>query len=100
MAIDFSLSPELEEIRTRIRVFIDDVVKPGEALIEGHGDNEPQEGKERIDTLISMRKQAFSEGLWLPPLADGVVQRVLPPIKTRNGIWGWGERGGSTGLHP
>ena len=66
MSIDFSLTPELEEIRARIRVFIDDVVKPGEALIEGHGENEPQEGAERIETLVSMRKQAFSEVRWLP----------------------------------
>ena len=28
MAIDFSLSPELEDIRTRMRTFIDEVVRP------------------------------------------------------------------------
>jgi acyl-CoA dehydrogenase len=39
MAIDFTLSPEHEEIRTRVRAFIDEVVKPGEAAIEGHGDS-------------------------------------------------------------
>jgi len=32
MAIDFTLSPELEDIRLRVRTFIDDVVKPGETL--------------------------------------------------------------------
>ena len=34
MAIDFSLSPELEEIRLRVRTFVDDVITPAEARIE------------------------------------------------------------------
>ena len=33
MAIDFSLSPELEEIRGRVRTFIADVVTPTEARL-------------------------------------------------------------------
>ena len=33
MAIDFSLSPELEAIRLRIRTFINDEVKPNEERI-------------------------------------------------------------------
>ena len=28
MAIDFTLSPELEQLRLRVRDFIDDVVRP------------------------------------------------------------------------
>ncbi len=36
MAIDFSLTPELEAIRMRIRTFVDDVIKPEEAKLEGH----------------------------------------------------------------
>ena len=31
MAIDFTLSPELEAIRARVRDFIQNVVRPGEA---------------------------------------------------------------------
>ena len=34
MAIDFTLSPELEEIRPRVRTFIDDVVRPAEQKID------------------------------------------------------------------
>ena len=33
MSIDFTLPPELEEIRLRVRAFINDVVKPGEERI-------------------------------------------------------------------
>ena len=35
MAIDFTLSPELEEIRMRVRSFVEEVIKPEEARIEG-----------------------------------------------------------------
>ena len=44
MAIDFSLSPELEEIRLRVRTFVDDVITPAEARIEESGG----EGEERL----------------------------------------------------
>ncbi|MEC8998855.1 MAG: acyl-CoA dehydrogenase family protein [Actinomycetota bacterium] len=66
MAIDFSLTPELEEIRSRVRAFIDDVVRPGGAVVDGEGDAEPLDGKDRIRALVGMRKQAHAEGLWLP----------------------------------
>jgi len=66
MAIDFSLTPELEAIRARVRTFIDDVVRPGGAVVDGEGDAEPLTGKDRIRALIGMRKQALAEGLWLP----------------------------------
>ena len=66
MAIDFSLTPELEAIRSRVRTFVDDVIRPEGAIIDGEGDNEPLDGKDRLRALIGMRKQAHAEGLWLP----------------------------------
>ena len=58
MAIDFSLSPELEDIRLQIRTFVDDVIKPEEERLEGTGDkyggDEPLAGRERIDALIGL----------------------------------------------
>ena len=62
MSIDFSLSPELEEIRQRVRTFVDDGITPAEARIEESGG----EGEERLRELIEMRKQAHSAGIWLP----------------------------------
>ena len=41
MAIDFSLSPELEEIRLQVRTFVNDVIKPVEEEIEGKDGAEP-----------------------------------------------------------
>ena len=64
MSIDFSLSPELEEIRQRVRTFVDDVIKPAEARIEEAGG----EGEERLKELIGMRKQAHEAGIWLPQM--------------------------------
>ena len=58
MSIDFSLSPELEEIRLRVRTFVDDVIKPAEARIEEGGG----EGAERLRELIGMRKEAKAAG--------------------------------------
>ena len=66
MAIDFTLSPELEEIRNSVRDFIERVVKPGEETIEGSNGTEPLNPEDRISKLIEMRKEAFEEGLWLP----------------------------------
>ena len=63
MAIDFTLTPELEELRLRIRTFVAHVIKPGEDDIEGHGDAEPLSGRERITKLIELRKQAHAAGL-------------------------------------
>ncbi|MEZ5243890.1 MAG: acyl-CoA dehydrogenase family protein [Acidimicrobiales bacterium] len=70
MAIDFTLSPEHEAIRDRVRVFIDDVVKPAEEAIEGHGGAEPLDGRERLEMLIGLRRKAHAEGLWLPHMPE------------------------------
>jgi len=69
MAIDFSLSPELEAIRLRVRTFIDSVVKPGEARI--HDDKLRETDKTGyIGELLRMRKAARAEGLWLPHMPE------------------------------
>ena len=65
MSIDFSLSPELEEIRLRIRDFIGREVKPVEEVIERENLAE-EDRHEYVSKLVAMRKKAFAEGLWLP----------------------------------
>jgi acyl-CoA dehydrogenase len=65
MAIDFSLSPELEAIRLRVRTFIDDVVKPEEGRIRSEKLAETDR-KAYVSALIQLRKKANQEGLWLP----------------------------------
>jgi acyl-CoA dehydrogenase len=63
MTIDFTLTPELEDIRVRVRSFVDDVVKPGEARI---GDRDEIERADYIKILLEMRAAAQEAGLWLP----------------------------------
>ncbi len=67
MAIDFTLSPELEDIRLRVRTFVDEVVKPGEARM---GDRETLDRKEYIALLFGMRQAAKDAGLWLPQMPE------------------------------
>ena len=63
MPIDFTLSPELEQIRLRVRDFMERVVKPGEAKI---GNPDEIERGEYIKILLAMRQEAKTAGLWLP----------------------------------
>ncbi|HSQ00721.1 MAG TPA: acyl-CoA dehydrogenase family protein [Candidatus Dormibacteraeota bacterium] len=63
MAIDFTLSPELEDLRLRVRDFIQQVVKPGEERI---GDPDEIERGDYLRILIQMRNEAKAAGLWLP----------------------------------
>ncbi|HEY5438946.1 MAG TPA: acyl-CoA dehydrogenase family protein, partial [Acidimicrobiales bacterium] len=63
MAIDFTLSPEHEAIRMRVRDFIQGTVIP--AVTRPDGD----EGLTRaqyLTTIVELREQAKSLGLWLP----------------------------------
>ena len=65
MSIDFSLSPEIEAIRGRVRAFIDEFVKPEDARIT----SERLAATDRrgyVKALIGMRAKAKAEGLWLP----------------------------------
>lgn len=63
MAIEFTLDPEHEELRLRVREFIRDIVKPGEAEIESEDEIERAE---YVRILLRMREQAKEAGLWLP----------------------------------
>ncbi len=69
VSIDFSLSPELEAIRSRVRTFITDVVQVGEARI-AEARLESEDRDEYLRTLIGMRVRAQEEGLWLPHMPE------------------------------
>ncbi|HEY8526493.1 MAG TPA: acyl-CoA dehydrogenase family protein [Acidimicrobiales bacterium] len=94
MAIDFTLSPEVEEIRLRVRSFIEDVVKPGEAEI---GAIENIDRADYIKRIFAMRDQAKEAGLWLPHMPEewggmglGHVELAMvqaEAAKTRLGPW-------------
>jgi acyl-CoA dehydrogenase len=58
--IDFTLSPELEELRARVRDFIQTVVRPLEQGLR------EDDRAALIAAVIEMRTQAKARGLWLP----------------------------------
>ncbi len=60
MSIDFSLSPEVEALRERVRDFIETIVKPTEAEID------EEDRDSLIKGVIKMRTEAQKRGLWLP----------------------------------
>ena len=67
MAIDFSLPPELDELRGRVRAFIDDVVRPAEQRIDAGTLRETDKGAYYRE-LLALRSAARQAGLWLPQM--------------------------------
>ncbi|RIK05458.1 MAG: acyl-CoA dehydrogenase, partial [Acidobacteria bacterium] len=67
MAIDFTFPPELEELRLRVRDFIESVVKIGESKI---GDRDEVDRGKYLQVLFEMRRQAKEAGLWLPHMPE------------------------------
>ena len=95
--IDFTLAPEHEEIRTRVRSFVDGVIKPA---MEPFGHRDEMEESERgryIKALLGLRKEAVRQGLWLPHMPKeyggmGLGHVALAMVqseaaKTRVGPW-------------
>ncbi|MCK2221881.1 acyl-CoA dehydrogenase family protein [Actinomadura sp. ATCC 31491] len=91
MAIDFTLAPEHEEIRKRVRAFIQGTVVPAmEEVTEGDRDA-------YLRTIFRLRSQARDEGLWLPHMPKewggmglGHVELAMvqsEAAKTRIGPW-------------
>jgi acyl-CoA dehydrogenase len=64
VTISFDLPPKLDELRTRVRAFVDDHVLPNEDRIL-----EEDRDKKR-DTLNALRARARAEGLFVPHLPE------------------------------
>ena len=88
MAIDFTLSPELEDLRLRVRDFIQQVVKPGEEKI---GDPDKIERGDYIRILVQMRAEAKAAGLWLPHMPAEWGGMGLGHVAARDGAGRGGE---------
>ena len=93
MAIDFTLAPEHEEIRLRVRAFVQDTIVPAVKDLE-----ERSAGRdEYLRTIFKLREQAKAAGLWLPhmPLEWGgmglghveLAMVQAEAAKTRLGPW-------------
>jgi len=95
--IDFTLAPEHEAIRSKVRDFVDAHIIPA---IEPYGHREEMDADTRrayVTELIRLRKLAHSEGLWLPHMPKewggmGLGHVALAMVqaeaaKTRVGPW-------------
>ncbi|HXH59176.1 acyl-CoA dehydrogenase family protein [Iamia sp.] len=93
MAIDFTLEPEIEELRMRVRAFVTDVVKPGEAQIGALDTG--IERDEYVKILIGMRGEAQKAGLWLPHMPEewggmGLGHVSLAMVQAEGAKSSWG----------
>jgi acyl-CoA dehydrogenase len=62
MAIDFTFPPDIEELRLKVRRFVDEVVRPREAKIA----ERENDRRFLVQNIIEMRVAAKDWGLWLP----------------------------------
>ena len=95
--IDFTLAPEHEEIRNRVRDFVDNVIKPAMEPFGHRDDMAPEKHSEYVRELINLRKKAVEAGLWLPHMPKewggmGLGHVALAMVqaesaKTRVGPW-------------
>ena len=77
--MDFAFSPRVEELRTRLKSFMDEAVLPAEAAYEGQmrASGDPHHHPQIIEDL---KKEARSRGLWnlfLPHDEEGAGLSVL-----------------------
>ena len=62
MAIDFTLPPEVDEVRLRVRKFMEEEVKP---VQDGLQREEAERGR-FIQEIVKLRQRAKDQGLWNP----------------------------------
>ncbi|GIU85414.1 MAG: acyl-CoA dehydrogenase [Acidimicrobiales bacterium] len=65
MAIDFTLEPHVEEVRDRVRTFMQETVIPAVEEFEKDDERALRRG-DYIQTILELREKAKAEGLWLP----------------------------------
>ncbi|GLW12809.1 acyl-CoA dehydrogenase [Microtetraspora sp. NBRC 13810] len=95
MAIDFTLAPEHEEIRRRVRTFVQETIIPA---VKDFGAESPGGSREEyLRVIFDLRRKARDEGLWLPHMPKeyggmGLGHVALAMVqseaaKTRLGPW-------------
>src|SRR5258705_13808525 len=74
--MDFTLSPEIEDIRLRTRRFVEAYVLPLEADPGSYDDHE----NIRLDVLRAVQAKARAEGLWAPQAPKDYGGMALPIV--------------------
>jgi acyl-CoA dehydrogenase len=66
MSIDFTLPPDVDEIRQRVREFMDTEVRPAEEKLYANAQNGEPERRDIVMMIIELREKAKEWGVWLP----------------------------------
>ena len=76
MPIDFCLAPDVEEVRLRVRQFMEDTVRPAEEKLR-------QDGADRntyVRAIVELRQKAREQALWTPHLPPEWGGMGLGPV--------------------
>jgi len=76
MPIDFKLSPDVEEVRMRVRKFMDEEVRPAQDRVRDAGGDR----RDYIEQIIKLRKRAQELGIWNPHLPKEWGGMDLGPV--------------------
>src|SRR2546429_9685552 len=68
MSIDFTLPPDVEETRARVREFMDEVVRPAEEKVYANAPNGEPDRSDIVRMIIELRQKAHDWNVWLPPM--------------------------------
>jgi acyl-CoA dehydrogenase len=66
MSIDFTLPPDVESIRARVREFMDAEVRPAEEKLQANAPGGEPERRDIVAMIIDLRQKAQEWGVWLP----------------------------------
>jgi acyl-CoA dehydrogenase len=76
MPIDFNLAPDVEEIRQRVRKFMESDVRPAEDKLR----EEKADRNAYVQAIVQLRQKARAEGLWNPHLPAEWSGMGLGPV--------------------
>ncbi len=66
MSIDFTLPPDVEETRRRVREFMDEVVRPAEEKLYANAPDGEPDRSDVVRMIIELRQKAHEWNVWLP----------------------------------
>ena len=76
MPIDFNLAPDVEEVRQRVRKFMESEVRPAEDKLR----EEKADRNAYVQAIVQIRQKARAEGLWNPHLPPEWGGMGLGPV--------------------
>jgi acyl-CoA dehydrogenase len=70
MAVDFTLPPDVEAVRQRVRDFMDSEVRPAEEKLYANAAPAEPERRDVVAMIVGLREKAKEWGVWLPHMPE------------------------------